>query len=90
MHSTAYRALFQSLTRHDDQPGIFSWQARRGGDVWMGQLRTLMKSINKWNVSLDVSTVCKTLRSKATALIQVAYFSLMCRMSIVGAANSGV
>lgn len=56
----------------------------------MGQLRTLMKSINKWNVSLDVSTVCKTLRSKATALIQVAYFSLMCRMSIVGAANSGV
>ena len=63
-----------SLASGLSQPGLPLDGSRQiaevGGQLWLGQLMTLMTSINKWPVSLDPKAVARSVCAKACALVQ--------------------
>lgn len=54
------------------------------GQLWLGQLVSLMRSVNKWPISLDLKAISASVCGKACALVQAASAALF----LVDAENS--
>ena len=46
------------------------------GQLWLGQLVSLMRSVNKWPISLDIKSISASVCGKACALVQAASAAL--------------
>ena len=74
--TTSAASLRSSGSAYRAGDAVLSDIVQVGGPLWLGPLVSLMRSVNKWPVSLDLPAVSASVCAKACALVQAASAAL--------------